>query len=386
MNVAQPSPPPASHELSARPKPNFWLTLRGIWLFTWKSQLTWRRLPWMVLGLLALPVLVYLTTSTPRAWAVRHSPLGSSERFLRRVSHELARARVPLQPQEQAQLRKIVDEEFARTENRWLANVANGSDHRAQDDEIRACYKRINSRAQTVLTERQFSRFQNAERRSLRRSLARAAQPRWRWTEPFYHWLIDFYFFVILPLQCVKACGALIRDELQANTLGFLTTRPISRARLVCAKYLSQTAWLQIQLFIETGLLFAVGGLRHIPALSHLVPLFLAAQFLAVFAWSALGLLLGLLTRRYIALALVYGFIVEMGIGRIPTNINNLSLIRHLKTLLAHNPALEQIYQWSGQGVPLSASALVFATAIFLAASALLFTFREYHHTAEMQK
>ena len=100
---------------------------------------------------------------------------------------------------------------------------------------------------------------------------------------------MDFYFFVILPLGCVRASGALIRDELQADTLGFLTTRPLSRARLLAAKYLSQTAWLQIVFLIETLLLFAAGLLRHIPAIGALMPLFLAAQLLAVPAWSALG-------------------------------------------------------------------------------------------------
>jgi len=137
---------------------------------------------------------------------------------------------------------------------------------------------------------------------------------------------------------------------------------------------------------VETGLLFAAGGLRQIPDLSSLLPLFLAAQFLAVLAWSALGTFLGLVTTRYMAMAMVYGLIVEMGIGRIPTNINTLSLMRHLKVLLAHNPALREIYDWSGDGVSLSIGALVFGGGIFLTLAILLFTFREYHHTAEMQK
>jgi len=47
----------------------------------------------------------------------------------------------------------------------------------------------------------------------------------------------------------------------------------------------------------------------------------------------------GQITKRYLALAVVYGFIVEMGIGAIPTNVNNFSLVRHLKTLLVHDNA-----------------------------------------------
>jgi hypothetical protein len=86
------------------------------------------------------------------------------------------------------------------------------------------------------------------------------------------------------------------------------------------------------------------------------------------------------------ALALLYGFIVEMGIGRIPTNINSLSLMRHLKTLLSPNPALQALYDWTSKGLVLSVGALALATVLFVALAALLFTFKEYHHTAEMQK
>src|SRR5207253_9446285 len=134
----------------------------------------------------------------------------------------------------------------------------------------------------------------------------------------------------------------------------------------------SQTIWLQIVLLIETVLLFTAGYLREIPALGALLPLFLAAQFLAVFAWSALGIFLGQITKRYVAMAIVYGVFVELGIGRIPTNINNLSLTRHLKTLLAHNPALQNTYEWTGSGVPLAVTAIVVAAGLFLGMAALL--------------
>ena len=117
-----------------------------------------------------------------------------------------------------------------------------------------------------------------------------------------------------------------------------------------------------------------------------MLPLFLAAQFLAVFAWSALGAFLGLVTKRYIALAMLYGFVVELGIGRIPTNINTLSLMRHLKGLLANNSIVRGMYEWPITGLPLSLSALILAVVLFLGLAALLFTVKEYHSIAEMQK
>jgi ABC-type transport system involved in multi-copper enzyme maturation permease subunit len=240
-----------------------------------------------------------------------------------------------------------------------------------------------------VLDEGQFARFQTFQQRNRSQRPPPAVAVldlTWNRTTPFYRWLIDVYFFILLPLNCVRMCGALIRDELETDTLGFLTTRPLSRARLLLVKYLSQTAWLEIWMLVQALLLFAAGSLRQIPALGTLIPTFLAVQFLAVLAWGALGLFLGQVSKRYMALALLYGLIVEMGIGRIPTNINTLSLMRHLKTLLGHNADLQGIYHWPAIGAAGPSGALLLAAALFLGLAALMFTFKEYHHTTEMQK
>jgi hypothetical protein len=371
--------------LTSPPRPTFLAGLRGIWLFTWRPQLAWRKLPLLVVGLLAVPALVYLTTPSLRSTSARQSLLGNPAAREHEFAGLLSRRGASLQPAQETKLLQIFKEEFARAEEAAAKTQSAEAAATRQREEIKACYDRIHVRAQTVLNEAQFERFQRFEKSSVQRS-QNEVKPAWSRTEPFYHWLVDFYFFLLLPLQCVKGGGGLIRDELQADTLGFLVTRPLSRARLLVLKYLTQTAWLQLLLLVETLLLFIAGGLRQIPALGALLPLFLAAQFLAVLAWSALGVFFGQVTKRYMALALLYGFIVEMGIGRIPTNINSLSLMRHLKTLLSPNPALQALYDWTSKGLVLSVGALALATALFVALAALLFTFKEYHHTAEMQK
>jgi hypothetical protein len=391
--------------------PTFFGALRGIWLFTWRTHLTWRRLPMTVLNLLLLPVLVYLTTPSPQRWAARFAWRGNpgwefntfSKRLKRMADREKpgsanesgetrgaggrdGQTIQPLQPEQAARLQQIFIEEYERAAVAGRETVSAATDADPQRQRIKACYARVEKRAQEVLDERQFSQFQSYEKMRLDSVLSRTSGPAWTRTEPFYHWLIDFYFFVMLPLACVAGTGALIREELQADTLRFLTTRPLSRARLLILKYLTQTAWLELLVVVEACLLFAAGHLREITDLGKLLPLFLGIQFLAVMAWSALGAFLGLVTKRYMALALVYGLIVEMGIGRIPTNINTLSLMRHLKTLLAQNQALYNIYQWTTAGVPRSLAALVVAAAVFIALAGLMFTFREYHHTTEMQR
>ena len=380
------SPPPLPVEPKAASlEPRLLEALRGIWLFTWRPQMTWRRLPAQLLLLLLLPALVYLTTPSPEGWAQRHVLLIHPGQQVNDLARRLQRAGQPLRPEQHQKLLQVFTEESARL-NTALSSIQTGdAGAEQQRNELRRLYDRLEERVQTVLDTEQMSPFRTFKQRELIRRQAQIT-PVWGRTEPFYHWLLDLYFFVILPLQCVRGSGGLIRDELQADTLGFLLTRPISRARLLLLKYVTQTAWLELVLLLETLLLFGVAGLRQLPEVRSLMPLLLAAQIMAVPAWSGLGILLGQLTKRYMPLALVYGFIVEMGIGRIPSNINTLSLMRHLKSLLAHHSGVQDIYKWTPEAPWIPLGALVLAAAVFVAAAALLFTYREYHQTAEMQK
>ena len=372
--------------------PGFAGALRGVWLLTWKTQLTWRRLPGRLGSLLVLPLLVWITTQSPEGWAKRHSGISHvSPAQLDRFFNRRKDSQPPLQPQQKIDLTQILDEEYA-TADRELreAEAVENSEARLKREQeaAAACEERILRRAKDVLNDAQFERFKSFEGDNRQRMEQRIEnnQDAWGRTTPFYHWMLDVYFFIILPLACVRASGALMRDELQADTLGFLVTRPVTRARLLCVKYLSQLGWLQILLLTQTLLLFGVGVGRQIPNLGALLPLFVAVQILAVPAWSALGTFLGQLTSRYMAIALVYGSIVEMGIGRIPTNINTLSIMRHLKTLLSHNGALQAVFDWPMDSAWFSVCALVVAPVLFLGAAVVLFSLIEYLPASEMQK
>ncbi|MGA2748391.1 MAG: ABC transporter permease [Verrucomicrobiota bacterium] len=384
------SPASLAPAVAARPLPGFFAALRGVWLLSWRAQLAWRRLPSRLGALLVLPALIYITTQSPESWARGRMSLGRPDSQLLSFYRRLDRASIPIQPPQKSALASIMLSEYRQAQRSWEDRPDESADARRQrlKQHIDACGDAILARAKTQLDDRQFAQFQTWEERNRADTLKRLSETPTGWgrTAPFYHWLVDFYLLIILPLACVRGCGPLVRDELQADTLGFLITRPVSRARLLIAMYLSQVAWLEILLLVELLLLFAAGAARGIPALGALLPLLMAVQFLSIPAWSALGLLLGQITTRYMATALIYGAVVEMGIGRIPTNINTLSLMRHIKTLLSQNATLQGIFDWQTGGTITALCALVLAPLIFLSVAALLFSFIEYHHAAEMQK
>jgi hypothetical protein len=376
--------------VSEKPLPTFFNALQAIWALTWKGQWTAARLPYRFGVLLVLPALVLITVDTVQRWSQRQSSFGSAFVQTDSIAKRLDRRQVPLQQAQRDSLRAILQEEFQRLQSLWTdePNESVATRKTRLEEHLGEFGRRILDRVKDVLDGRQMAEMRLWEAKFRDSTVERlsAIQPGWGRTTPFYHWLIDCYFFIILPLTCVRACGALIRDELQADTLGFLITRPISRARLLVVKYIAQVVWLELLLLVETLLLFGTGFERDILGLSALFPLFLVVQIAAIPAWCALGALLGQITTRYMAAALIYGAVVEMGIGRIPTNINSLSLLRHLETLLSRNGTLEGIFSWDVGNVWVAVSALVLAPVIFGGIAAFLFSMIEYHAAAEMQK
>ncbi|MCS1412022.1 MAG: hypothetical protein M2R45_05225 [Verrucomicrobia subdivision 3 bacterium] len=202
----------------------------------------------------------------------------------------------------------------------------------------------------------------------------------------FYYILIDLYLFLVVPIFCLSNFGAMIRDELQGDTMTFLITRPVTRARVFLLKYVALTLWLQIIVFGNGVAFWAAGSFLRVPDIGSLITLLIMVQALAVVAFGALTSLIGLFTQKYLIAGVVYGFIVEFGIGQIPTNINVLSISRHLKTFMARNPELASLYDWTTEGSWSSLMIVLGGTVLFLLLGALLFTFREYHHTEEVQK
>ena len=387
------SPPPVPRrEKTVAPQPGFLRAWRGLWLFTWRGQFAWRRAPALLLTLLAIPLLAFFTLEPLKLLTAHYDwrvhPRQQVDEFKAsaaaadaRLERGLGSKIVPIIQEEQNRVRPAQPSDDPKSVLRFTEEALD-----QQIEEARSCAGRITPRIRPLLSAKQFELFQEFQDRKLEQAIEAIRKFNLEEVRPFFRWLVDFYFLLALPLYCLSVCGSMIRDELQADTLGFLTTRPVSRARLFLIKYACQILWLQALIGAHGLLLFAVGFIRHAPGVGQAMGLFFAAQFLAVLAWGALSALLGLITRRYMVLGIVYGFVVEMGLGRIPTNINSLSLSRHLQALLGHNPLLNQLYEWAPQGAGLSVGMLLLATAIFLGVGTALFTYREYHHAAEMQK
>jgi len=190
-------------------------------------------------------------------------------------------------------------------------------------------------------------------------------------------WTIEFYLGFIIPVMAFLSGAASIRDEMKSSTSDYILTRPVRRVHLVVFKYLCHLACVQVFYLVVLGSILVLAAFIHVPDIVSAVPRMMLAQVTALTCFTALGFLFGVISARYLILGIIYAGTVEMAIGRIPTQLNHLSMSHQLDTLL-------QPLAPSGLGLlvePSSAATIVTMlfgyAAIFLTLCAIVFSRRE---------
>jgi len=146
---------------------------------------------------------------------------------------------------------------------------------------------------------------------------------------------VNFYLLMVVPLVCLLNMASPVRDETNRGTLSYLATRPLPRSLFFLLLHGCHLLWLQI-VFLATGLLLLASGFwMEIPSIASMIAPFLLAQAGAVLAYSGMSALAGLLTRRYLVIGLLYGAVIEIGVGEIPTNINAFSMSHHVRVIVS---------------------------------------------------
>lgn len=199
--------------------------------------------------------------------------------------------------------------------------------------------------------------------------------------EGFRMWILNLHANFMVPIACLLSAGSMMRDEIQAGTLTFLITRPIHRTRLVMLKYLCHVAWLDVVLGLNAMVLTLCGVALKVDGALSMGLWLIGTQTLIIPAFAAVSVLLGLISKRYLLLGILYGCIVETGFGQIPTNINVLSLSRHFHGLMGKCSAIGTTVPLPAWGVPGSLLAIALIGGVALAASMVLFSEREFLET-----
>jgi len=182
---------------------------------------------------------------------------------------------------------------------------------------------------------------------------------------------VNFYLLMVVPLVCLLNMASPVRDETERGTISYLATRPLPRSLFFLLLHGCHLLWLQI-VFLATGLLLLASGFWiGIPSIASMIAPFLLAQAGAVIAYSGMSALAGLLTRRYLVIGLLYGAIIEFGVGEIPTNINALSMSHHVRVIVSiFEPAAD--FLRTNEGHPAVSGTILVAVGIIGALIAVL--------------
>jgi ABC-type transport system involved in multi-copper enzyme maturation permease subunit len=198
----------------------------------------------------------------------------------------------------------------------------------------------------------------------------------------YIQWVVNFYITFLVPAIAFMAAASAMREEMKATTLDYVLTRPIPRPAFLGCKYLSHLACIQLDLLFAFVVVLAVGSFRGVTGLMVVVPQLLVCQVLLATAFTAFGFLCGSLTTRYVVIGLIYGGLIEAGVGQIPTQLSRLSMTHQVRELLVpvvdHAVAAASVVSWLG-----TIALLLAFTAFMLTAAATVFSVSEHSGRAD---
>ena len=199
----------------------------------------------------------------------------------------------------------------------------------------------------------------------------------------FLPWAGGFYVCFLLPIFAFISAAGAIRDDFSGGTVDYVLTRPVRRPAFMAFRYLAQMGCTQIDFLFALVVVAAIGAYHHVPDLWSALPVLLLAQVTAVIVFSAFGLLCGTLTSRYVIVGLVYAGIVEVGLGNVPTQINQISLVRQVLGILRpilgpDDGALTRAAATATLSTPGIVVLLLAVAAAIVGLSALIFALREF--------
>lgn len=153
----------------------------------------------------------------------------------------------------------------------------------------------------------------------------------------FQSLMVPLFLEVVLIFVTLVNATALIREEIDDNTLPYLLTRPISKPEIAVSKYAGFLVAVLILLLPPVALAYGVTEAYAGAGLSadlDVLAGFLAVTALGAAAYGSLFFLISVLLRKPLFVGLLFGFVWESVVGSLPGSVPKLSLIYYLRSIL----------------------------------------------------
>ena len=197
----------------------------------------------------------------------------------------------------------------------------------------------------------------------------------------FERWMLDVVALKFVPLACLAVGGGILRNAIRSYTIEYLWTRSVKKAHLVIGAWVTAVVIVSLLAFMATLLVHLTGTLSGVQGIWRNLPMTCVGEFAMILPFTAIAVALGVWTGKFMVAGLLYGFVVETGISRIPTNLNLLAVTRHAEVLLKHARQSLESPAWTG--ILESTGALLALTAAALFVACILFVCKQYSIGAE---
>lgn len=189
--------------------------------------------------------------------------------------------------------------------------------------------------------------------------------------EAWDDWIANAFLSAIVPVMAFMAGAGAVRDDLKPGAVDYMMTRPLPRWAYVIFKYISHATVAVTAGLLALALMLVIGAAVDVAWMP--VGRLVAALVGGVLAFLGLGFMCGALTSRYMIFGLLYAGLVEAAVGNIPIQLNQLSILRHLRVILHAGGDVEV-----GAGPLGSAGWLAVITLVLLGVAALVFATKEF--------
>jgi ABC-type transport system involved in multi-copper enzyme maturation permease subunit len=185
-------------------------------------------------------------------------------------------------------------------------------------------------------------------------------------------WVSNSYLSVIIPLTLVFLATAAFGDEWDTGTANYLVLAPLPRGLIVIGRFLACVRRALVLVLPSMLVVYLLCVAPHEGALLHYLPdagWVLLFCTLAILAYTAVFLFLGLWLRRSIMSAFVYWFLFDGLVGSLPSGFATISISFHARNLLWRTtgaPAFEPHLLESIGMAPPSATTSVVTQAVFV--------------------
>jgi len=202
----------------------------------------------------------------------------------------------------------------------------------------------------------------------------------------FQSLMVPLFLQIVLIFVTLVNATALIREEIEDNTLPYLLTRPVSKPTVALSKYAGYLVAAMVLLLPPVVLAYGVTEVYAGTGLgtdADVLAGFLAATALAVIAYGALFFFLSVVLRKPLTVGLLIGFVWESVVGSLPGSVPKLSLIYYLQSVLKGMIPIGSLSGFATDvSAPVAATVLIVFAVIMLVLATVMFQKMEFRQKA----